>query len=94
MVQHKVVVMQGALNNLPATRVTFIMPIDLYNIANKLAKELWEKHPRDAMSVRMWKDKNLDYFYHSQEYGNMELNDPPSLEDDPICLNKQSGNLE
>lgn len=56
-----------------------IMPSDLCNIANKLAKELWEKHPHDAMSVRMWTDENLDCFYHYQEYGNLELNDPRTL---------------
>ena len=86
MVEHKFVVMQGALDNLHATRDTFIMPSDVCNIANKLAKELWEKHPQDAMSVRMWTDKNPDCFYHYQEYDNLELNDPPSLEDDPFCL--------
>ena len=84
--EHKSVVMQGALNNLPATRDTFIIPTDVCNIANKLAKELWEKHSRDAMSVRMWTDENQDCFYHYQEYGNLELNDPPPLEDDPFCL--------
>jgi hypothetical protein len=62
------------------------MPFDVYNIANKLAKELWEKHPKDAMSVRMWTEDNPDSWYHYQEYGNLELNDPPPSEDDPFYL--------
>lgn len=40
MTVHKVEVMRCAKNNIPATRDTFIMPSDVYNIANKLAKEL------------------------------------------------------
>ena len=86
MAEHKTEVMRLAENNIPVSRDTFIMPSDVYNIANKLAKELWEKHPKDAMSVRMWTEKNSDSWYHYQEYGNLELNDPPPSEDDPFCL--------
>ena len=86
MAEHKAEVMRCAQNNLPATRDTFIMPSDVYNIANKLAKELWEKHPSDAMSVRMWTDENADCHYHYREYGTVELNEPPPPEDDPFCL--------
>ena len=90
MAEHKEEVMRCAENNLPATRDTFIMPSDVYNIANKLAKELWEKHPSDAMSVRLWTDENPDSWYHYREYGNLELNDPPPPEDDPFCLALQT----
>ena len=78
--------MRCAQNNIPPTRDTFIMPSDVYNLANKLAKELWEKHPKDAMSVRMWTDENPKDWYHYQEYGNIELNEPPPAEEDPFCL--------
>ena len=37
------------------------------------------------MSVKMWTDENPNCLYHYQEYGNLELNDPPSLEDGPFC---------
>ena len=37
------------------------------------------------MSVRMWTKENPDSWYHYQEYGNLELNNPPS-EDDPFYL--------
>lgn len=86
MADHKAEVMRCAQNNLPATRDTFIMPSDVYNIANKLAKELWEKHPSDAMSVRLWTDENPDSWFHYREYGTVELNEPPPPEDDPFCL--------
>ena len=79
MADHKVEVMLLAQKNMPATRDTFIMPTDVYYLANKLAKELWEKHPRDAMSVRMWTDENQDSFYHYREYGNIDINEPRSF---------------
>ena len=60
MAEHKAGVMRIAENNLPATRDTFIMPSDVNNITSKLAKELWKKHPNDAMSVRMWTEENPD----------------------------------
>ena len=34
----------------------------------------------------MWTDEIPYCLYHYQEYDNLELNDPPSLEDDPFCL--------
>ena len=37
------------------------------------------------MSVRMWTEENPDSWYHYQEYGNLELNDPPPSEDDLFC---------
>ena len=77
-------------NNVPAYRDTFIMPSDVYNITNKLVKELWEKHPKDAMSVKMWIEENPDSWYHYQEYGNLKLNDPPPSEDDSFFLTIQT----
>ena len=62
------------------------MPSDVYNTANKLAKELWEIHPSGARSVKVWTDKNPECWYHYWEYGNLELNDPPLPEDDSLCL--------
>ena len=85
-VEHKIEVMQHVENTLPATRDTFIMHSDVYNITNKLVKKLWEKHPNDAMSVRMWTEKNPDSWYYQHEYGNLELNEPPPSEDDLFCL--------
>ena len=90
MAEHKSEVLRCAQENLPATRDTFIMPSDVYNIANKLAKELWEKHPNDAMSVRLWTDENPNSWYHYREYGTLQLNEEPPPEDDPFCLAIQS----
>lgn len=85
MADHKLEVMRCAKLNLPATRDTFVLPHDIGNIAKALAKELWEKHPRDALSVRMWTLENQESWYHYNEYGNIQLNDPPP-NDDPFCL--------
>ena len=38
------------------------------------------------MTVRMWTNENLNCFYHYQEYGSLELDDQPPLEDDPFWL--------
>ena len=85
MADHKAEVLRCAHSNLPATRDTFVLPHDVYNIANKLAKELWEKHKRDRISVQMWTLSNPNSFYHYNEFGNIDINEPPT-DDDPFCL--------
>jgi hypothetical protein len=85
MADHKLEVLKCAQFNLLTSRDTFVLPADVHNIAKKLAKELWEKHPRDALSVRMWTLENPDAFFYYNEYGNIDLNEPPA-NDDPFCL--------
>jgi hypothetical protein len=38
-------------------------------------KDLWQKHEKDAVSVRMWKDKNPAWMFYYQEHGLLNLND-------------------
>ncbi|KAG0573566.1 hypothetical protein KC19_VG189000 [Ceratodon purpureus] len=82
---YKAEVYRLAQNNLPTTRDTFIMPTDVYNLANKLTKELWEKNPSDAKTVKMWTDENPDSYYHYKSDEKIDVNDPFPLEDYPFC---------
>jgi hypothetical protein len=45
--------MEAARLGIKPTRDTFIMPLDVQNVAKKRAREIWEKHPNDALSIRM-----------------------------------------
>jgi hypothetical protein len=58
MLKHKGVVRSMALSSADVTRDTFVLPHDVRNLPNKMVKDLWQKHEKDAVSVRMWKDKN------------------------------------
>ncbi len=65
------------------------MPDDVYNMCKKCATKLWKKHPRDLLSVRMWKEENEDNIFHYHEFGNLDLNEaapPPDEEEIPLCL--------
>jgi len=54
MAHHKVYIKEKALNNELVTHDTFVLPSDVRNLAKKIANELWQKHPKDLISVRMW----------------------------------------
>jgi hypothetical protein len=86
---HKKEVWECAIEKKPCTRDTFIMPDDVYNMCKKRATELWKKHPRDPLSIRMWKEENEDNVFHYHEFGNLDLNEttpPPDEEETPFCL--------
>jgi hypothetical protein len=46
-------IMEAARLGVKPTRLTFIMPSYVQNVAKKCTQEMWEKHPNDALSVRM-----------------------------------------
>jgi hypothetical protein len=50
---HQQKIMEAARLGIKPTRDTFIMPLDVQNVAKKRAREIWEKHPNDALSIRM-----------------------------------------
>lgn len=60
---HKKEAWECAKDNMPCSRDTFIMPDDVYNLCKKRATQLWQKHPRDPLSDRMWKEENEDSVY-------------------------------
>ena len=53
---------------------------------NKIVEK---KHPRNPLSVRMWKGKNEDNVFHYHEFGNIDLIEatpPPDEEETPFYL--------
>ena len=90
---HKKEVWECAMENRPSSRDTFIMPDDVYNLCKKRATQLWQKHARDPLSVRMWKEENEESVFHYHEFGNINLNEAAPLateEETPFCLGIQT----
>jgi hypothetical protein len=53
MTRHKSYVKEQAQQNGHVTHDTFVLPSDVRNLAKKRANKLWQKHPKDPISVRM-----------------------------------------
>ena len=74
---------------MPYIRDTFIMTDNVYNMCKKRATILWKKHPREPLSVCMWKEEYEDNVFHYHEFGNLDLNKtipPLDEEETPFCL--------
>jgi hypothetical protein len=54
-----------ALKNEPVTRDTFVPLSNVRNLTKKWIDELWQKHYKDPISVRMWvvENPNSVFFY-------------------------------
>jgi len=63
-----------ALNNELVTCDTFVLPFDVRNLVKKKVDELWQKHPRDPINVRMWVMKNLDLVFYYVQHALLDLN--------------------
>jgi len=65
MTHHKSYVKEQAQQNEPITRDTFVLPLNVRNLAKNKVNELWQKHFKDPISVRMWVLENpeLVFFY-------------------------------
>jgi hypothetical protein len=63
MVHHKAHLREKALNNKLVTHDTFVFPSDERNLVKKIIDELWQKHPKDPISV--WVLENPKYFIMS-----------------------------
>ena len=50
------------------------MPVDVRNICRKRAEELWEKHPSDPVSVRMWVMENPENVFYYQMHSLHDIN--------------------
>ncbi len=51
-------VKEKALNNEPMTHDTFVLPSNMINLVKNIVDELWQKHPKDFINVRLWDLKN------------------------------------
>jgi hypothetical protein len=76
MAHHKAYVKEKALKNKPITQDTFVLPFDVKNLSRKRRNELWQKHPKDPMSVRMWVMENPNSNFYYVEHAPMDLNFP------------------
>lgn len=74
MVQHKAHMMELALQNVPVHRDMTVLPHDVMNLANKRAGDLWMKHKNKVVSLRMWKDENVQRVFFYQEHSLLDMN--------------------
>jgi len=89
MQQHTKEVRELALSNGVVTRDTLLLPVDVRNICRKRAEELWEKHPSDPVSVRMWVMENPENVFYYQEHDLLDINSQVQ-DDSPFTLGVQS----
>jgi hypothetical protein len=63
-----------ALKNELVTWDTFIFLSNVKNLAKKLTNELWQKHRKDPINVRMWVLENLNSIFFYVQHVPMDLN--------------------
>jgi hypothetical protein len=89
MTHHRTHVRKMALKNEHVTQDTFVLLSNVKNLAKKQADELWQKHHKDPISVRMWvlEDPNSVFFY--VQHAPMDLNSQ-TQDDTPFTLGIQT----
>jgi hypothetical protein len=89
MQHHTKEVRELAVSNGLVSRDTFLLPSDVRNICRKREEDLWEKHPSDPISVRMWAAENPDSVFYYQEHSLMDLNSQ-TQDDSPFTIGIQT----
>jgi hypothetical protein len=74
MVHHKTNVKKKALRNELVIHDIFVLPFDVKNLAKKKADELWQKHPKDPINIKMWVMENLELMFYYVEHALMDFN--------------------
>jgi hypothetical protein len=74
MAHHKTYVKEKALNNKLLSYDTFVFPSNVINLTKKKIDELWEKHPKDPISVKVWVLENLDLVFYYVQHAPLDLN--------------------
>ncbi len=74
MTYHKSCVKEQAQRNEHVTHDTFVLPSNVKNLAKKRADKLWQKHPKDPISVRMWVLENPKLVIFYLEHAPLDLN--------------------
>jgi hypothetical protein len=74
MAHHKAYVKEKALNNEHVSHDTFVLPSNIKNLAKKKTNELWQKHPKDPINVRMSILENLDLVFYYVQHATLDLN--------------------
>jgi len=70
--RHKAHVIKMALKNELVIWNTFVLLSNVRNLAKKQVDELWQKHYKDPINVRMWACWDLVFFY--VQHAPMDLN--------------------
>ncbi len=89
MTHHKAHVREMALKNEPVTQNTFALLFDVRNLAKKRVDELWQKHHKDPISVRMWVLENLNSVFFYVQHAPMDINSQ-TQDDTPFTLGIQT----
>jgi hypothetical protein len=74
MAHHKTYVKEKALNNELVSYDTFVLPSDVRILTKKKTNELWQKHPKDPIRVRMWVLENPDLVFYYVQQASLDLN--------------------
>jgi hypothetical protein len=87
--QYKACVKDRTLNNELVIRDIFLLPSDVRNLGKNKANELWQKQPKDPISVKMWVlESPYSSFYYVQ-HALLDLN-LPNKDDTPFTFKIQS----
>jgi len=89
MIHHKAHVREMALKNERVTQDTFVLSSDVRNLAKKQANELWQKHCKDPINVRMWVLENPDSIFFYVQHAPTDLNSQ-TQDDTPFTLGIQT----
>jgi len=89
MAHHKTYVKEKALQNVHVTRDTFILHSNVKNLAKKRADELWQKHSKEPITIKMWVMENFEPTFYYVEHALMDFN-CTSQDDTPFILGIQT----
>jgi hypothetical protein len=89
MAHHMAYVREKALNNELVSCDTFVFPFDVKILTKKIIDELWQKHPKDPINVRMWVLENHDLVFYYVQHAPLDLN-LSNQDDTPFTLKIQS----
>jgi len=89
MAHHKAYVKEKTLNNEHVTHDTFVLPSDIKNLAKKKTNELWQKHPKAPIGVKMLILENLDLIFYYVQHATLDLN-LPNQNDTPFTFGIQT----
>jgi len=74
MTHHKSYVKEQAQWNELVTHDIFVLPSNVRNLTKKKVNKLWQKHPKDPISVRLWVLENMGLVFFYLEHAPLDLN--------------------
>jgi hypothetical protein len=77
------------LKNEHVTHDTFFLQFNVRNLAKKQFDELWQKHHKDPINVRMWVLKHINSIFFYVQHALMDFNSQ-TCDDTPFTLGIQT----